>query len=65
MSRFYNKKEIAAIYYVKDRTKKAIAAMYYVANGLKRVIWQAVRSCFGSGTWNDEKPWQDDECWKD
>jgi len=29
------------------------------------LIWQAVRSCFGSGYWIDEKPWLDDEVWKD
>lgn len=29
------------------------------------LIWQAVRSCFGSGVWIDEKPWIDDEAWKD
>lgn len=30
-----------------------------------RLIWQAVRSCFGSGVWVDEKPWIDEESWKD
>jgi len=29
------------------------------------LIWQAVRSCFGSGVWIDEKPWIDEELWKD
>ena len=30
-----------------------------------QLIWQAVRSCFGSGVWMDEKPWIDEELWKD
>lgn len=29
------------------------------------LVWQAVRSCFGSGCWNDDKPWSDDEGWKE
>lgn len=28
------------------------------------VLWQAVRSCFGSGVWVNEKPWINDEIWK-
>ena len=39
----------------------ALAAVYH---GL-RLVWMAVRSCFGSGQWLDDKPWLDDEAWKD
>lgn len=28
------------------------------------VLWQAVRSCFGSGIWVNEKPWINDEAWR-
>ena len=28
------------------------------------LIWQAIRSCFGSGLWVNEKPWIYDETWK-
>ena len=28
-------------------------------------IWVAVKSCFSSGGWNDDKPWIDEEGWKD
>lgn len=28
------------------------------------LIWQAVRSCFGSGGWINDKPWIDDEGWR-
>lgn len=28
------------------------------------LIWQAIRSCLGSGWWVNEKPWIDDETWK-
>lgn len=39
---------------------KVIAAVYKGA----RLVWQSVRSCFGSGRWINEKPWLDAECWK-
>ena len=32
-------------------------------NGL--LIWQGVRSCYGSGAWIDTKPWLDNDGWKD
>ena len=27
-------------------------------------LYQAVRSCFGSGMWVNTKPWVNDEAWK-
>lgn len=29
-----------------------------------KLVWQAVRSCFGSGRWINSKPWIDNEGWK-
>ena len=29
-----------------------------------RLVWTAVRSCFGAGYWINEKPWLNDEAWK-
>lgn len=29
-----------------------------------RLVWQAIRSCFGSGWWVNEKPWLNEEGWK-
>jgi intein-encoded DNA endonuclease-like protein len=51
-----NKKEIIAYY----KNKKAIQAIYKGTH----LIWQAIRSCFGSGAWFNEKPWIDEEGWK-
>jgi hypothetical protein len=28
------------------------------------LVWQAVRSCFGSGMWRNDKPWLNKELWK-
>lgn len=30
-----------------------------------QLLWQAVRSCFGAGYWVEDKPWLDDEAWKE
>lgn len=38
----------------------AVSAVY---KGIT-LVWMAVRSCFGSGVWVDEKPWIDSENWK-
>lgn len=53
----YNQHSIVA----KIINNRPLAAVYH---GL-RLVWIAVRSCFGSGVWIDEKPWIDDEFWKD
>jgi hypothetical protein len=39
---------------------KVIAAVYC---GTK-LVWEAIRSCFGSGRWINEKPWLNTEGWK-
>ena len=51
-----NKKEVIALY----KQGKPVQAVY---RGLY-LVWQAVRSCFGSGVWINEKPWLNDEVWK-
>lgn len=30
-----------------------------------RLVWSGIHSCFGSGVWLDEKPWLNEERWKD
>lgn len=39
---------------------KPIAYVYF---GIK-LIWSAVSSCFGSGMWLNDKPWSNDDVWK-
>lgn len=29
-----------------------------------KLVWQAIRSCFGSGFWVNAKPWLNNEGWK-
>lgn len=40
---------------------RTISAVY---NGYGRLIWQAVRSCFGRGYWINNKPWLNTDAWK-
>ena len=40
---------------------KVIKAVYYAG----RLVWEAIRSCFGSGKWVDKYPRLDKELWKD
>lgn len=53
---YKGQKEITAIY----KGIKAISAIYKGA----KLVWQAIRSCFGSGFWVNEKPWINEEGWK-
>lgn len=48
-------KEVTAVY----RCKKVVTDIYKKG----KLVWQAVRSCFGSGSWNNEKPWSNSEGW--
>lgn len=32
--------------------------------GAWRLVWQAIRSCFGRGWWVNEKPWSNKDVWK-
>ena len=39
---------------------KVISAIYQGA----QLLWEAIRSCFGSGMWIGKKPWIGKEAWK-
>lgn len=53
---FFSNKEITAIYLGRRATNAVYKGVH--------VIWQAVRSCFGSGRWIGNKPWIGKEKWK-
>lgn len=56
MGIFIGGKEITAV----TAFGKVITAIY--AGG--KLVWQAVRSCFGAGYWRNDKPWLNDEAWR-
>ena len=51
-----SKKEVIALY----KQGKPLQATY---KGL-HLVWQGIRSCFGSCAWINDKPWLNDEGWK-
>lgn len=53
---YKGKNAIGAIYY----GRKIISAVYKGA----LLVWQSIRSCFGSGSWLNDKPFINEESWK-
>lgn len=56
MAIFINGKEVTAVNF----GKRAIAAVY---KGTK-LVWEAIRSCFGKGFWANSLPWDNEDSWK-
>lgn len=46
------------------RYGKTTSEVWKYINGAWRIVWQAVRSCFGAGHWRNDKPWLNDEAWR-
>lgn len=47
----------------KDASMDARMIALVVMEG--RIVWQIIRSCFGQGYWIEDRPWLDDDTWKD
>lgn len=54
---YKNNKDTVRVYH----GNKVISAVYKGS----RLVWQAIRSCYGRGVWIQEKPWLDGDTWKD
>lgn len=39
---------------------RAVAAIWHRG----RLVWEGVRSCFGSGVWRHDKPWAASDGWR-
>ena len=53
---FRNRKEIVDIH-VHGKT----GTMLYKG---RRLFWEAVKSCFGRGMWINDKPWSNNDGWR-
>lgn len=53
---FFGDKEITLV----QLGNKVITQIYLGA----KLVWEAIRSCFGSGFWKNETPWSNTEGWK-
>ena len=49
---------------VSQLTEQSIGAIYKGSQLIWATIYNAVKSCFGSGTWLQDKPWLDNDFWK-
>lgn len=56
MAIFIKDKEITSVFF----GSKPVSAIYH--GGVK--VWEAVKSCFGKGFWEEEYPWSDEDAWK-
>jgi hypothetical protein len=52
--------EIIEIYRGLSSEPTPIMEIYYG----KRLVYQAIRSCFGNGYWINDKPWLNEDAWK-
>lgn len=53
---FFGDKEITLV----QLGNKVITQIYLGA----KLVWEAIRSCFGAGFWKNEAPWSNTEGWK-
>ena len=51
-----NNKEIGSV----EIGRKAVSKIMQGTH----IIWQMVKSCFGSGTWKSENKWLNNDTWK-
>ena len=49
---------------ISQLTEQSIGAIYKGSQLVWVTIYNAVKSCFGSGTWLQDKPWLDNDFWK-
>lgn len=58
------RKDISRIELDDNGIKRVITKIYAEVNGELKLIWEAIRSCFGSGWWINNRPWINNNAWK-
>ena len=49
---------------VSQLTEQSIGAIYKGSQLVWVTVYNAIKSCYGSGTWIQDKPWLDNDFWK-
>lgn len=49
---------------IQQQIQKKIGAIYKGTKLVWLTVYDAIRSCFGSGTWYSDRPWLKDDNWK-
>lgn len=49
---------------LEGRIQKNISAIYKGTQLVWLTVYNAIRSCYGSGIWRTDKPWLDTDLWK-
>lgn len=49
---------------VSNMVERSIGAVYKGSQLVWVTVYNAIKSCFGSGTWLQDKPWLDNDFWK-
>lgn len=49
---------------VQSTIQRDIGAVYKGSQLVWMTVYNAIKSCFGSGTWVQDKPWLDSDSWK-
>ncbi len=44
---------------------KSLVKIYAGVGTALKLIWEKIRSCYGTGVWREERPWLDNDTWKD
>lgn len=50
--------------YIQQLVQKDIGAIYKGSQLVWVTVYNAIKSCYGSGTWIQDKPWLDNDFWK-
>lgn len=49
---------------IQSAVQRDIGAVYKGSQLVWRTVYNAIKSCFGSGVWIQDKPWLDNDNWK-
>ncbi len=52
---------------LEGKYKMITGSMWYAVTEIyrgARLVWSAIKSCFGKGFWVNEKPWLNNDAWR-